>query len=206
LNCNEEHSELGSIASGLCINPKYPNLGATPGGVVKCKCCGKGLLEIKCPKDRYPHDVTDGKYCLQPNKGEMQSHEYYYQVQGQMAVYCDFVCWTPKGIHIERILPDLVLFSQVIKPALDNFFVRILLPLLLTGKVMPPDQFTGPSKSSGIETYCFCDGEDERWLSATTKFACESGFILNVLGLSASPVDSGTALLNVGLQISVLNS
>ena len=38
------------------------------------------------------------------------------------------------------------------------------------------------------------------WLSATTKSACDSGFILNVLGLSASHVESGTALLNVGLQ------
>lgn len=141
LKCQEkEHSELWCSASGLCVNPKHPHLGATPDGVVNCKCCGKGILEIKCPfkhKNKHPHDVTDCMYCLQPDKGEMHlkhNHEYYYQVQGQIAVceanYCDFVCWTPEGIHIERILPDPVLFGEVIKPALDNFFVKILLPLL----------------------------------------------------------------------------
>ena len=85
-----------------------------------------------------------------------------------------------------------------------------LLPLLLTEKVLqvlPPDQLTGSSKSSGIKTYVTVKMKGG-WLSATTKFACDSGFILNVLGLRASPVESGTALLNVGLQTNkcVLNS
>ena len=39
------------------------------------------------------------------------------------------------------------------------------------------------------------------WLSATIKSAFDNSFILNMLGLSASPVESGTVLLNV--QISV---
>ena len=45
---------------------------------------------------------------------------------------CDFVCWTPHGIHIERILPDTLF--ETVKPALVTFFVRVLLPLLMTGK------------------------------------------------------------------------
>ena len=135
LSCKEkEHAELRCTASGLCINLKHPHLGANPDGVVKCKCCGKGLLKTKCPfkhKERHPHDATDNKYCFQPDKGQTflkHSHEYYIQVQGLIAVceadYCDFVCWTPKGTHIERILPDLVLFGEVIKPALDNLLSR----------------------------------------------------------------------------------
>ncbi len=35
--------------SGLVINPKWGYIGATPDGKVECQCCGKGIIEIKCP-------------------------------------------------------------------------------------------------------------------------------------------------------------
>jgi hypothetical protein len=39
---------------------------------------------------------------------------YYKQVQGQMAIcersYSDFVCWTPHGLHVERIQRGLTDF------------------------------------------------------------------------------------------------
>jgi len=35
--------------SGLVVNPQWPFIRASPGGIVKCNCCGKGVLEIKCP-------------------------------------------------------------------------------------------------------------------------------------------------------------
>ncbi|MPC63094.1 hypothetical protein E2C01_057188 [Portunus trituberculatus] len=34
---------------GLFINKDNPLRRATPDGIVSCKCCGKGLLEVKCP-------------------------------------------------------------------------------------------------------------------------------------------------------------
>ena len=124
------------------MNPKYPHYGATPDGIVKCDCCGNGLIEIKCPykhKESHPHSVVDNKFCLEHVDGLVRlkkTHDYYYQIQGQLAIcemeYCDFVCWTPHGIHIERILPDTPF--ETVKPALDTFFVRVLLPLLMTGK------------------------------------------------------------------------
>ena len=41
---------MGIIAdSGLMINPQWPFVTATPNGIVNYKCCGKGMLEIKCP-------------------------------------------------------------------------------------------------------------------------------------------------------------
>lgn len=108
----ESHEGFICRAAGLHINPKYPHLGASPDGVVSCACCGIGLLEIKCPykyRDYVPVSVTDSKFCLQPDeKGGVHlspTHEYFIQVQGQLAIcdrdYCDFVCWTSQGMHIE---------------------------------------------------------------------------------------------------------
>ena len=34
--------------SGFYICKAYPFIGASPDGLVECKCCGEGLLEIKC--------------------------------------------------------------------------------------------------------------------------------------------------------------
>ncbi|KAK3106582.1 hypothetical protein FSP39_023075, partial [Pinctada imbricata] len=44
-----EHKSSRVALSGLIINASYPHLGASPDGVVQCKCCGLGILEIKCP-------------------------------------------------------------------------------------------------------------------------------------------------------------
>lgn len=78
----------------------------------------------------------DPKFCLKRNEvGDLHlstTHDYYDQVQGQLAVcdaeYCDFVCWTPCGIHYERIEADTHYFFNDVKPALDAFFVQVLLP------------------------------------------------------------------------------
>ena len=80
-------------------------LGASPDGIVSCKCCGKGVIEVKCPfstknglPDPPPEDIfmckQDGKLMLK------KVHAYYYLVQMQLALcklaYCDFVVWTKK--------------------------------------------------------------------------------------------------------------
>lgn len=35
--------------TGIFVYKDYPYLAASPNGVTECKCCGKGLLEIKYP-------------------------------------------------------------------------------------------------------------------------------------------------------------
>ena len=44
-------------------------------------------------------------------------HDYYYQVAGQLgltgAKFCDFVFWTEVGIHIEWILLDVALWTEM---------------------------------------------------------------------------------------------
>ena len=44
-----EHVNFSLSKSGLVIDCKYPFFGASPDGVIKCRCCEFGVLEIKCP-------------------------------------------------------------------------------------------------------------------------------------------------------------
>ena len=136
-----QHEGLEYRPSGLHVNPQFPHLGASPDGLICCECCGEGTVEIKCPykyRQCNPMDVQDPHFCLQPNSEGMSlshTHEYYTQVQGQLAVcqrlFCDFVCWTPCGMHVERIDYDPTYFSEL-KQKLDKFYHIAVLPELLT--------------------------------------------------------------------------
>ena len=37
------HDQLVVTDSGLVINPQWPYMGASPDGIIECKCCGKGV-------------------------------------------------------------------------------------------------------------------------------------------------------------------
>ena len=43
------HDNFTVRDSGLVINPQWPFVGASPDGLIECRCCGKGTLEVKCP-------------------------------------------------------------------------------------------------------------------------------------------------------------
>ena len=124
----EYHEDFVVPSAGLHVNPLYPHLGASPDRLVGCFCCGKRLLKIKCSysiRDEDPLKVQRASFFLHL-VGLVRSHNYYYQVQGQMMIcnlsYCNFVCWTPKGIHIERFERDIV-FSPDMKLKLGAFFM-----------------------------------------------------------------------------------
>ena len=110
--------------------------------MVSCECCDNRVLEIKCfykYKDELPTSaiaLSDCNYCLKQDETEKvflsRSHQYYDQVQGQMAIcnmkYCDFVCWTTKGIFVEHINMDQSYFTTSV-PTLKQFFHDFLLQL-----------------------------------------------------------------------------
>ena len=82
---------------------------ASPDGIVNCKCCGRGVLEIKCP---YCEDIEyvaaqDKTFCLKPSSnGSLylhKAHAYFYQVQSQL-----FAC----GVNVVCVLL-LMMCSQV---------------------------------------------------------------------------------------------
>ncbi|XP_052001685.1 uncharacterized protein LOC127657076 isoform X2 [Xyrauchen texanus] len=116
-----EHAGFSCMDSGLWLNPKWPYMGSSPDGIVACDCHGTGTCKIKCPhshQDEANLRLCAGEkgFCL-INDGDNvmldRTHDYYYQVQGQLhivdAEYCDFVVWNHNDIFVERILPDLEL-------------------------------------------------------------------------------------------------
>ena len=64
----DKHSNFSLLESGLVINPLYPHFGATPDGIVQCTCCGRGVVEVKCPyrcKDTsFKKASQDSTFCL----------------------------------------------------------------------------------------------------------------------------------------------
>ena len=77
------------------------------------KCCGKGILELKCPfscKEGIPDDLIGKRGSFMTQHGLMKTHKYFTQVQGQLPVcnweFCDFVVWTPQKTTIQRIYQD----------------------------------------------------------------------------------------------------
>ena len=80
------------------------------------------------------------------------SHAYYYQLQGQLELcdrlYCDFVCWTPNSIHIERNTD----FWREIKPKLEAFFLRVILPCVLVGQM--DKENASPTTDESVFCYC----------------------------------------------------
>ena len=146
--------------SGIVINPKWPFIGASPDGIVDCYCCGKGVLEIKCPYSHRHESIeaaasNDPNFCLKKDEDLLyldHKHAYYYQVQTQMFVcnvdYCDFcVCTFPESVdefspYVERIFRDIEFWEDCVEKA-KHFFTVCLLPEIL-GK-----WYTRPAVSSG---------------------------------------------------------
>ncbi|CAN8029964.1 unnamed protein product, partial [Ixodes persulcatus] len=110
---------VGNSASHPCIATSSDALAQCSGG------------------DSEPRDVcADPKFCLKRVNGCLSlkhDHMYFYQVQTQMAVcnveYCDFVVWTTKDIHVERVFRDRAFWSQVL-PKATLLFVHAVLPEL----------------------------------------------------------------------------
>ena len=129
---------------GLFVNKDFPHLAASPDGIIQTGN-GNGLLEIKCPykwRDCTPEEAAkDPQFCCKLVNGNLklkEKHSYYYQVQGQMAIakfqWCDFVVWTLKGIHVERIKFDLKFWQDALK-TLNKFYVKAVIPELFTTRV-----------------------------------------------------------------------
>lgn len=94
--------------SGLVIDVSYPHMGASPDGIVTCACCGRGVIEIKCP-----YSCRDKTF--------LEATGDYYQVQAQMkfcqCLYCDFFVWSEEDIVIERIVPDIEFIESALEKA-----------------------------------------------------------------------------------------
>jgi hypothetical protein len=129
----EKHRETSIRECGLFIHETKQYIGASPDSLVECACCGKGVLEIKCPssiisKIPNPENVS---YLVSKN-GQVtlkENHKYFAQVQGQMAItkrrWCHFFVYTQVGQHFETILFNES-YWQKLEENLTWFFANYL--------------------------------------------------------------------------------
>jgi len=134
------HDSHSVTPAGLTISKSQPYLAASPDGWVSDSCCGKGVLEVKCPfsirrdmPDTAAYLSRDADSCLQLD----DMHPYYAQVQGQMNIcdveYCDFVVWTEQGIAVVRVKRNTE-YWQNLSCKLAKLYQCSILPRLLTGE------------------------------------------------------------------------
>lgn len=132
------HKGVNIIQAGLFIDHENSFLGASPDGVVSCKCCGEGLLEIKCSfshQNQTPIQVCEDShyhvYADENNEMRLKtSSSWYIQIQAQLGVckkeWCDFVLFTKKGHAVDRILFDNELFVEITQKS-RKFFERYIM-------------------------------------------------------------------------------
>lgn len=122
--------------AGFVINPGCPHLGASPDYIVFDPSENDdpfGLLELKCLQCL---SVRNAK-CLRLVNGELKlrkSHEYYYQIQGQLGLtgmqWCDLMVLCKDDWHIERIYFDEDFFNSMCSN-LNKFYFDFFLCSLL---------------------------------------------------------------------------
>ena len=129
--------------SEFVVREDYPHLGASPDGKVLDPLAHPhfGILEVKCPykyRSVKPREAAamDKDFCLAsgtPGHNDLylrKSHHHYSQVQGQMMVtgakWCDFVVYTFKGLHIERIAFDDMFCHSMLKKLNAFYFGNYL--------------------------------------------------------------------------------
>ncbi|XP_060799821.1 uncharacterized protein LOC132901441 isoform X2 [Neoarius graeffei] len=73
----QSHEGFSVSSCGLVIRPSDPYLGSSPDGITQCTCCGKGVLEIKCPYkycDGLQGSTEDTQFCLDKSHILKNSH------------------------------------------------------------------------------------------------------------------------------------
>ena len=131
--------------TGIHISTTNPWLAASPDGVVEDPTQDEGrhngILEIKCfysGRTMTPEDACQeiNRFCSTLNNGQVtlkKKHNYYYQIQGQLAItqlpWCDFVIWTPHGTSLQRIERNEH-FWNLMYLKLKSFYHEYLFPEL----------------------------------------------------------------------------
>ena len=122
---------------GVFLTEEYPYLATSPDGIIHLTNEEFGVIEVKCPYKHREHTIADAckdaGFCLYTDEsGKVQlkrTHNYYYQVTGQLALtgaqFCDFIVWTTVEIHIERIFLDDNLWKEMVTK-LSHFYYTTL--------------------------------------------------------------------------------
>ena len=128
---------------GLVVNRTSPWLGASPDFLISDtqEASPLGIGEIKCPYSKRELSIKEAcedlTFYLGTANGKVnlkQQHVYYYQLQGTMATlkvqWSDFIVYTSKDLHVERVYFDSDFWEKVMLPELTNFYFTYILPSL----------------------------------------------------------------------------
>ena len=204
----DKHTNFHVSRSGLVVDPNYPFFGASPDGLIRCDCCGTGVLEIKCPftcKDKsfLLKSKESSSFCLKTNDDQGltidTTRTYYYQIQAQMkfsgANYCDFVVWSDREVLIERIHPDNDFITSVLEKAM--LLVKYGIVPELAGKWFSRapnfvEHVLGTNDSTSSDTeqqlWCYCKGgEFGEMIACEDEFCPITWFHTNSLKMEQIP-------------------
>lgn len=166
---SKKHVNFSMSKSGFIIPDSYPLMGASPDGIISCECCGRGVLEIKCPyscRDTTIVERTnDLAFFMRQNDGDILLdvyHAYYFQVQVQLkfanAAYDDFVVWNNDDLVVQRLYPDEPFISIQLEKCQE--FIKIaVLPEVLGkwySREPSPVRIDDTDPDDAEETWCYC--------------------------------------------------
>ncbi|XP_065679565.1 uncharacterized protein LOC124814931 [Hydra vulgaris] len=139
----KNHSNCTFYDPGMLILKQYPFISCSPDLEVSCTCHGNGLLEIKSPASLIGQiPSTDNYKHIKMNKNQeimlRKKSEYYYQVQGQMAItnkiYCYFFVFTFEGSITIKVNFDELFWDNICKK-LCLFWRKLVAPEILSGSL-----------------------------------------------------------------------
>lgn len=182
--CHENqtnHRQFDISCCGLIVNPTYPHMGATPDGIVTCECCGRGVLEIKCPfscrdKSFAEAATTNSRFFLTENDGVFtlkRNHAYYYQIQLQMKLcettFGDFIVWREGDLIVERIYIDDSFLVHALEKATTFFKLGILPEILGKWYTRLPEYQHEAQACAMDDVWCYCRSQ-----LGGTMIACDN--------------------------------
>jgi hypothetical protein len=185
------HVNLCIQATGLFVDKDELYLGATPDGIMRCDCCEDFTIEIKCPyahREKNISEIEKKNFFLDENGLLKESHNFYDQVQGQMALTgtskCYFVTFTEKELHHQIIDFDALRWENT-KEILRNFFFNTILPEILSGEAQKAiltadEECICNSKKIGTIIKCInCKKTFHRSCISGNKYRKQSDFLCN---------------------------
>ena len=108
-----------------------------PDLLIECSCCGEAVVEIKNPfsiANEIPSAHNLSYLCMCNGQVALkQQHQYFAQVQGEMAItkrqLCYFFVYTQKGYHLETIRFNATYWHRL-EENLTWFYSNCLSPAL----------------------------------------------------------------------------
>ena len=96
----KHHDGLEVLKAGFFIDVDKPYIGASPDRILDCQCCGRGVLEVKCPfchRTELP-DEEDKGFCMTKESGQWTLKR-----QHASIISCSYKC-TYAGWHMLTLL------------------------------------------------------------------------------------------------------